>query len=927
MEVVARPSVLVRARDVPDLWGPNAPLKLLVEPDAYRELIASWAARNYTIGGLLSIVAVVVLRLAYPNLRGFHPNWLLCLGLALTLCGLSARAVLLRSERTGMLLYAVVTAVLVPLYAAGAGPRLSTTVSQGCIVVAAATPIIFSRRKAMAILIASLAGTAAVFSFQLPRVMTIDRVVVIVAQTGLYTALMVWFSSALTRLAVAERKLRVEIEMSRAELAAVDTRRRNFLDKMGHELRTPLNAIIGFSETLRLGVAGGLSSRQSEYVTDICSSGRHLLDLVDDVLDVGMIEGGEDELALSRFPLERAVRDSVALCREEAARRHVLLSLTCDESAGAVTADQRKVKQILLNLIWNALKFTPANGAVAVSMRRSESGFVVTVADTGPGVDENDRERIFVAFEQGGTDKSDSHPAGTGLGLPLARRLARLHGGDLTLEEGPGGGAKFVLTLPAAAQSGETQLRKSAHQSLGWVGADDPGILDEGSALEWLVGPEGAGRYRARITGIAVVVEIIATGVVGALPQPKDFHLVAWPWLGIAVGLLGVVVTFHPRIRFTAKQLYRISLVSVPATGLYIWTVGPRLSAAMSTIIMMMGVAVFTAFRWKRAVVIGLEVGASYAVVLARQPDNNLSAARWFLTMGLMTSGALIARWLLQFLPGLVASEKEVRREAELANAQLATASSHKSEFLANMSHELRTPLNAIIGFADVLKQDFFGKLNRKQAEYVDDIESAGRHLLAVINDILDLAKAEAGRLDLSVSPCCLAELLDAGTVSARTAALGRGVDLRIEDDTAGDPVSSEEFQGDPQRLARAIASVVDNAVSFTPDGGQVTVTAQRSSEHIEIAVADSGPGIHPADHERIFAAFEHAGKRDQAGSGIGLALSRRLVQLHGGSLSVDSRPGQGSTFTFLLPARRSNPDPGDAMEPSASEASTAAGV
>jgi signal transduction histidine kinase len=405
------------------------------------------------------------------------------------------------------------------------------------------------------------------------------------------------------------------------------------------------------------------------------------------------------------------------------------------------------------------------------------------------------------------------------------------------------------------------------------------------------------------MTGIAIVVEIIATGIIGALPQPKHFRLIDWPWLGIAIGLVGMVVTFYPRIRFTAAQLYWVAFVAVPFTGVYVWTVGPELSPAMSTIIMMMGVAVFTAYRWRRAVLIGLVVAASYAIVLAREPDNNLSASRWLLTMGLMTGGALIARWLLQFLPPLVASEKEARREAEVANAQLAAASSHKSEFLANMSHELRTPLNAIIGFADVLKQGFFGELNSKQGEYVNDIETAGRHLLALINDILDLAKAEAGRLELNTGPCCLDELLEAGTSSARAVALDRGIAFNVTFDGPGDGRPVDAFAADPQRLARAIASVVDNAVDFTPAGGEVAVSASRSNDRVEISVTDSGPGIHPADHERIFAAFEHAGRGDRAGSGIGLALARRLVQLHGGSLSLSSRPGQGSVFTFSLPA------------------------
>jgi signal transduction histidine kinase len=159
--------------------------------------------------------------------------------------------------------------------------------------------------------------------------------------------------------------------------------------------------------------------------------------------------------------------------------------------------------------------------------------------------------------------------------------------------------------------------------------------------------------------------------------------------------------------------------------------------------------------------------------------------------------------------------------------------------------------------------------------------------------------------------------VIEAGTSSAKTAALRRGVDFRV----AYDSVSEETFDGDPRRLARAIASVIDNAVAFTPAEGRVTLNARRSGEQMEISVTDCGPGIHPVDHERIFAAFEHAGKGDHTGSDMGLALSRRIVQLHGGSLLLNSRPGRGSIFTFLVPAPLPSPDPGPSMQTSSSGA------
>jgi signal transduction histidine kinase len=239
------------------------------------------------------------------------------------------------------------------------------------------------------------------------------------------------------------------------------------------------------------------------------------------------------------------------------------------------------------------------------------------------------------------------------------------------------------------------------------------------------------------------------------------------------------------------------------------------------------------------------------------------------------------------------------RKVAERTQA-LEVASKHKSDFLANMSHELRTPLNAIVGFSQVLKQKLFGPVNKKQDEYLDDILSSADHLLALINDILDLSKVEAGQVELETGMFSLREALQRGVVMVRERASKNGV--RLELILAPDV---DLVQGDERRIRQVVFNLLSNAVKFTPQGGHVDVSAARVDGEVLVSVKDTGPGISQEDQARIFEEFQQAkatnGERPE-GTGLGLALSKSLVELHGGRIWVESQPGEGSTFTFTLP-------------------------
>ncbi len=230
---------------------------------------------------------------------------------------------------------------------------------------------------------------------------------------------------------------------------------------------------------------------------------------------------------------------------------------------------------------------------------------------------------------------------------------------------------------------------------------------------------------------------------------------------------------------------------------------------------------------------------------------------------------------------------------------QLEAASQHKSEFLANMSHELRTPLNAILGFSEVLAQGMFGAVNEKQIEYLHDILESGRHLLSLINDILDLSKIEAGRMELEVSEFDLPQAIQNALTLVRERALRRGIGLHHAIDSQVAAIRADE-----RKVKQVLLNLLSNAIKFTPEGGRIEVRATPADGLVEVSVADTGVGIAPEDLEAVFEEFRQVGTADKKaeGTGLGLALAKKFVELHGGRIWVESAPGRGSTFTFMLP-------------------------
>jgi PAS domain S-box-containing protein len=222
-----------------------------------------------------------------------------------------------------------------------------------------------------------------------------------------------------------------------------------FLANMSHELRTPLNAIIGFAELINDAEAGPLNAKQKEYTGYIFESGKHLLSLINDILDLSKVEAGKMELELSEFNLKGLLEKSFVTISEEAKKRNISLSTDIKEEVGIVRADERKVKQVVFNLLSNAVKFTPCQGKVGIEAKKiNQKEVLVCVWDTGIGIEAKDSPKVFTEFEQIDNEYSRKYQ-GTGLGMPLSKRFVELHGGKMWLESaGKDQGTHFYFTLP-----------------------------------------------------------------------------------------------------------------------------------------------------------------------------------------------------------------------------------------------------------------------------------------------------------------------------------------------------------------------------------------------------------------------------------------------------------------------------------------------
>jgi signal transduction histidine kinase len=665
-----------------------------------------------------------------------------------------------------------------------------------------------------------------------------------------------------------------EQERARAEaLAEIDRAKTAFFSNVSHEFRTPLTLMLGPLED-ELADAEALEPLRRERLETAHRNSLRLLRLVNSLLDFSRIESGRIQASYLPTDLAASTTDLASLFRSTTERAGLELIVDCEALPEPVLVDRDMWEKIVLNLLSNAFKHT-FEGAITVTLRWRDDCAELTVTDTGVGIAAEELPRLFERFHRVKDARSRSIE-GTGIGLALVHELARLHGGDVRVESEEGHGSTFTVSvrgghahLPAdqvhdASDTPAISGFASAHvdEAQNWLaseGASKPSDTDrdgvltgEGSTTRArvLLADDNTDmrRHMQRLLESRFDVTAVDDGAAAlesALREPPDLVLtdVMMPRLD-GFGLVAALRD-HDHTR------------TIP-------------------------VIMLSARAGEEAAVEGIGAGADDYLV---KPFS--------------------ARELMARVSGCIAlagSRRQAAEQLEEANRQLASAARAKSEFVANMSHELRTPLNAILGFTGTILMGLPGPLNDEQTKQLRTVQSNGKHLLSLINDMLDLAKIESGKVELNVEPIDCQGLMEEVTVGLRPLAEKKGLELAMVA-----PADRLEVHTDRRVLSQILINLANNAIKFTDQGAVRLQLSRQTRERASLTrftVTDTGRGIKPDDQERLFAAFERIESPTTApgeGTGLGLYICQTLATSIGSAITFESEFGEGSAFTLEL--------------------------
>jgi signal transduction histidine kinase len=617
-----------------------------------------------------------------------------------------------------------------------------------------------------------------------------------------------------------------------------------FLANTSHELRTPINGIIGIVESMIDGASGSLTDAQKYNLAIVSNSGKRLSNMINDILDFTKLKN--KELALQIKPIDLKTIVGMVLVLSKPLTKGKELALVDDINASIViNADENRIQQILYNLIGNAIKFTE-KGAVSVSAKIFDDGTVaVSVEDTGIGISADKFDRIFESFEQADGSTAREY-GGTGLGLSITKKLVELHGGTINVESTPGAGSRFTFTVPLSDGKSEDFASGETPKSL---------IDLEDFAADIQAEDSGQGERAKEGRRILIVDdEPVNIQVLTNLLTIRNYS-VSKAYNGLEA--LAMI---------EKGEEFDLVLLDVMMPKMSGYEVCQRLRERYS--LSDLPIVMLTAKNQVQDIVLGFQSGAND--YLQKPFDKE----------------ELLAR---------------VRTLLELKNAMTAAmaAAKAKSLFLTNMSHEIRTPLNAVIGLTDLLLKT---AMDERQRDYIGKMRRAGSTLLGLINDVLDFTKIDAGDMKLERAPFDIRRVFDDLSMFFQDRNAGSGVALRFE----LDPSLPAALLGDPLRLQQVFINLLDNAFKFT-EKGSVTVSAavSRSGPEdatLDFAVEDTGIGMSRQQMEEIFSVFNQADNsatRKYGGVGLGLTLTRQMLNLMGGEISVSSEEGKGSAFRF----------------------------
>jgi signal transduction histidine kinase len=733
---------------------------------------------------------------------------------------------------------------------------------------------------------------------------------------------------------------RSAIERARVELEALDREKSRFTANIHHELRTPLTLMLAPVEGMLGGEFGELSEVQTQYLRTVQSNGLRLLKLINNLLDLAKIEG--QKLAIRRVRLRPGsiVRELVESARALAERKGVTLSVAGFDAVPEVCIDREAFEKIVVNLLGNALKFTEAGGRIEVRAESDgEPGLHLVVADTGIGIPPDQLGRIFDRFAQ--VDGSNTRKyEGTGIGLSLVQELVKLHGGSVwATSEGLGHGSQLHVSFPIGEPDGDeeetllaAESSAQAQRSLAAMEADlgfesrDPDkqrLVELERSVERAEGRAGATDDAPASGAPADAPEVLVTD-----DNPDLRRLLAF-LLGrefrVRIARNGREALEAVRERAPDLVLTDVMMPEMSGTELCAALKGDPATRAIPLVLL-------TSKAERQMKIEGLELGADDYVAKPFHPRELLARVRSLVRLRRLQ--AELARQNEE----LGRSNAELERafgELRAAEAQLVQAERLKAvgELAAGVAHEVNNPVNFALNALHALRShvDEVASLGAKLAERLrpeaqpnlDELrEILGRAELAtLVSELVELGEIVAEGLqrtsrlvgdlrdfakpgDGASAQVDLAAGLRSTVQLVRRSFEAAGVALRVEV-----PSELASVRGDARALNQLVLNLLKNAVEAVPRGGNVELRARSAGARVEVEVRDDGPGIPEEVLANLFRPF-FTTKRAGQGSGLGLSISRRIAEQHGGSLDATSEPGRGACFRLVLPSAESGTAP-----------------
>lgn len=711
------------------------------------------------------------------------------------------------------------------------------------------------------------------------------------------------------RALVETERARQEAEESRKVVAAqadqlreMDRVKTRFFNNISHEFRTPLTLIIGPLENVLSGASGPLSDKLREQVEIMLRNARRLLRLINQLLDLAKAEAGHLRLQAQEANIVSFLEGIVFSFSAFATERNIDVSFDADQEVVPVVFDREKMEKVFFNLLSNALKFTPQGGAVRiqVALYPETDQVCIEVHDSGPGIPAEQQAAIFDRYQQ--VDGSVSQvQEGTGIGLALTKELVILHRGTINVTSVVGEGTAFTVHLPLSHPDVvQALVLGEADQEQQWLSevvvADPSEVEDTYAPVS--VGPDDGGDTPLKRQRVLVVDDN---------PDIRDYIRSILEPLYIVDEARDGVEALEEVERLEPDLV--LSDVMMPRLDGYALCSTLKENAATRHL----PVILLTAKASIDQKVEGLERGADDYVSKPFNARELLARIRNMLTIREQAARLKVLNENLEEQVSkqldLILAER-LRYENELINAKekAEEAAQFKSTILDNMSHEMRTPIAGILGFADILREEIEGE----KTEFVDLIHQSGERLLRTINSILDLSKLESGGVHLEPTIQQVVRLTETTLAAMQPLAKQRGLALRLR------PPKQHEFTAcwDQAAYERILTNLVSNAIKFT-ESGEVIVGVECLMEEVYVTVQDTGVGISPQFLPDLFEAFRQESQgltRNFDGAGIGLSITKRLVDAMHGTIQVQSKKGIGTTFTVILPrglakAKGTSPD------------------